>query len=80
MYFEADQHSQAFSALAGSTKPKTPMRDNGYQCSGYQHSLLTQIIFIRLCARSHKRGRLTRNFRTKWTNPVEGTGRFNAEL
>ncbi len=31
--------SQPFFALAGLTKPKTPIRDNGYHDGGYQPSL-----------------------------------------
>lgn len=33
------QHSQAFCALAGSTKPETPVRDNGCQGGSYQIKL-----------------------------------------
>lgn len=51
-----------FFEQAGLTKPKTPVRDNGYHKGGYQLSVLTQAFCFRLCARSHKRVHLMCHF------------------
>ena len=63
------QHSQAFFAWSGSTKPKSPVRDNRYHDGGYQFALLTQDFFFRLCACSLKKCYLTILLhKVEWSN------------
>ncbi len=52
------QHSHFFFVLGGSTKPKTPSEITGIMRLSCWLSafFVNQVFFIRLCARSHKRG------------------------
>lgn len=61
------QHNQAFFALAGWTKPKTPARDNRYHNSGSQLYLLSRAFCFMLCARkSSDSWGIRPFFYTKW--------------